>query len=315
MNIDMSDKQNESQKKFINFYKPRGLCQIIKSPTRFSSTKNSILDIFVTNSDFIKKCGVCDINLSDHQMILLTRKKSKIPPKKCTFMGRSYRNYNQDMFQDEIRNADWTEYENERTVKGKWNQFIKIIRSKIDISCPLREFKIKQQKEPWITAPLIELIKDKDYALNLAKKRNDPQLWIEAKRHRNSCTNCLRKARADFIKENLENNAGNSKKFWKNIQDVLPNKKGKSSGTFDLFDSINKRDIPNEETANYINEYFVQIGPKLAQRYDLDWNYNGVQSDTTLDDIETSLEEIIKLCNEININKSSCIEHLSSEIL
>ena len=34
-----------------------------------------------------------------------------------------------------------------------------------------------------------------------------------------------------------------------------------------------------------------------------------------LDDIETNLDEIIKLCREININKSSCIEHLSCEIL
>ena len=39
-----------------------------------------------------------------------------------------------------------------------------------------KTFKIKQQKEPWITAPLIEPIKDKDYALKSAKKRNDPQL-------------------------------------------------------------------------------------------------------------------------------------------
>ena len=315
INIDMSDKQNESQRKFVNFFKPLGLCQIIKSPTRFSTTKNSILDVCVTNSDFIKKSGVCDVNLSDHQMILITRKKTKFPKKKCTFTGRSYRKYNKNEFQNDIINADWTEYNNESTVEGKWNQFIQIIRNKIDSTCPVKEFKIKQQKEPWITGPLIELIKDKDYALKMAKKHNDPQLWIKAKRLRNSCTNRLRKARADFIKENLENNVGNSKKFWKNIQDVLPSKKGKSPGNFDLFDSNDKRDIPNEETANYINDYFVQIGPKLAQQYDLEWNFNGERADIVLDDIETNLEEIIKLCREININKSSCIEHLCSEIL
>ena len=34
-----------------------------------------------------------------------------------------------------------------------------------------------------------------------------------------------------------------------------------------------------------------------------------------MDNITTNLDEIVKLCREININKASCIEHLSSEIL
>ena len=80
-------------------------------------------------------------------------------------------------------------------------------------------------------APLIELIKDKDYAMKVAKKRGDPNLWAEAKRLRNICTNRLRKARADYIKENLENNFGNCEKFWKNIQTVLPNKKNNLQAT------------------------------------------------------------------------------------
>ena len=45
-------------------------------------------------------------------------------------------------------------------------------RTEIDKSCPLRHFKIKKEKEPWITPYLIELIKDKDKdkALKTAKK-------------------------------------------------------------------------------------------------------------------------------------------------
>ena len=34
-----------------------------------------------------------------------------------------------------------------------------------------------------------------------------------------------------------------------------------------------------------------------------------------MENIETNIDEIIKLCKEININKSSCVENLSSEIL
>ena len=315
MNIDMADKQSDVYRKIVNFIKPLGLCQIIKQPTRFASTKNSILDICITNSDFIKQYGVCDVNLSDHQMILVTRKKVKTPKEKCTFIGRSYRNYNKDVFQAAIINADWSDYNKETTVEGKWQQLIMMIQKTISISCPLKHFRIKQVKEPWITPPLIELIKDKDWAMKQAKRGNDPQLWINAKRLRNTCTNRLRKARADFIKENLENNIGNSKKFWKNIQDVIPSKKNRSMGNFDLYDDTKKQKIMTEETADYINNFFVNIGPKLAERYDMNWDFDGTKSEVILDDIRTNLDEIIKLCREININKSSCIEHLSSEIL
>ena len=44
-------------------------------------------------------------------------------------------------------------------------------------------------------------------------------------------------------------------------------------------------------------------------------SFNGEKAEVVLDDIETNLDEIIKLCQHIDINKSSCVENLSSEIL
>ena len=104
----------------------------------------------------------------------------------------------------------------------KWELFENIIRNHIDIMCPLKHFRVKQQKEQWITNELLELIKDKDTLLKHARKRKDKQLWIKATRYRNHCVKRLRDAKADFIKHNLDNNMGDQKKFWKNIQDVLP---------------------------------------------------------------------------------------------
>ena len=99
------------------------------------------------------------------------------------------------------------------------------------------------------------------------RKRNDV-LWTEAKRLRNDCTKRLRNARADYIKENLENNQGNSKKFGKNIQNILHNRKNKSSVTFDLYDSESNLSISSNDTADFINEFLVDISPKLASKID-----------------------------------------------
>ena len=212
------------------------------------------------------------MNISDHLPILLTLKKIKTKKKKCTFIGRSYRHYNKDIFQQKLREADWTMFDNSNTVTQKWNCLLKIIRMHIDAMCPLKSFKIKQEKELWISNQLIELIKDKDLALKRAKKSREPILWTEAKRLRNNCTARLRDARADYIRDNLQNNQGNQKKFWKGIQKVIPSANKKSKGHFKLVDIDTGSDIKEENTAQFINDFFVNIGPNLASKCDRPWS-------------------------------------------
>ena len=315
VNIDFNDKKDAATKKIISLIKPYGLSQLIKQPTRFSRDKDSILDVFITNSGSIRNVGVCDVNISDHQMILLTRKKIKTIHKKCAFTGRSYRNYNKNEFQDTLRNADWENFDNSNDVSDKWEILIDLINTIIDKKCPVKSYKVKQQKEPWITPPLLELIKDKDHALKKAKRKKDDLLWKEAKRLRNDCTKRLRTARADYIKENLENNLGNSKKIWKNIQNILPNKKNKTAPNVDLYDHESDSIVPPEETADFINNFFVNIGPNLSKNNNEKWEFEGKNTNHILQDIFTDIDEVSKLCNHININKSSCIVNLSAEII
>ena len=315
LNIDFLDKKDPKCIKLIELIKPLGLRQLIKSPTRLTVERNSCLDLFITNCDNISKVGVCGINISDHLPILLTRRRIKISKGRCTFTGRSYRNYNKNNFQQNIHDAEWNAFNSDNTVTGKWNCLLEIIRKNIDKMCPLKVFKIKKEKEPWISNQLIELIKDKDSALKRAKKKKDPQLWAEAKRLRNRCTKRLREARADYIKENLDDNMGNQKKFWKNIQNVIPSSKKKKIGILNLTDENTGQDVDEKDTAQFINDFFVNIGPNLAKKCNQPWSFDGMSCDQSIENIRTNLAEIINLCKNININKSSCIDHISSEIL
>ena len=76
-----------------------GLRQLITEVTRYSPIKDSCLGLFFTNSDIISKVDVSNVDISDHQTIILTRKKPKFVKRKCDFIGRSYRNYSKDIFQ------------------------------------------------------------------------------------------------------------------------------------------------------------------------------------------------------------------------
>ena len=314
LNLDIFDKNIKPAKEIINTLKQLGLRQLIKEPTRYSFNKNSCLDLFFTNSDIIARSGVGNINISDHQMILLTRKKAKFSKVKCDFVGRSYRNYNIDLFQDRIKNSDWTFLQTTDNPEDQWENWLNIITREIDIMCPTKTFRIKQIKQPWITPRLLELIKDKDKALKNAKKSKNRDLWNEAKRIRNACTNRLRKAKADFIKEQLITHSNDQKKFWKHIQDVLPKNTHNNNKPISLLND-NDQTIETENVADYINQFFTDIGPNLAKNCQMDWVYSGNESIGSLTNIETTKEEIIVICKNININKASCVDNISSEVL
>ena len=221
--------------------------------------------------------------------------------------------YNREIFQERIRNADWTFLNMNDSPDVQWENWLEVITREIDIMCLIKTFRIKQVKKPWITPRLLELIKDKDKALKTAKLSKNPDLWSEAKRMRIACTNRLRKAKADFIKEQLGTHSNDQKKIWKHIQEVLPSN-AHGSGSISLFDD-NKQIIETENTANYINQYFTDIGPNLARSCQMNWSYDGNDCMGTLSDIETTIEEIIDICKDININKASCVDNISSEVL
>ena len=73
--------------------------------------------------------------------------------------------------------------------------------------------------------------------------------------------------------------------------------------------------IETENVADYINQFFTDIGPNLAKNCQMDWFYSGNESVGSLTDIETTKKEIIDICKNININKASCVDNISSEVL
>ena len=52
--------------------------------------------------------------------------------------------------------------------------------------------------------------------------------------------------------------------------------------------------------ANYINEYFTNIGPYLAEQFTTDWNYFGEQLQTTFNIHPITDEEPMSVLNKID---------------
>ena len=312
MNIDILDSRSPNVKDLKEFLSQNGLVNHIKTISRYANTKNSCLGHIYSNCNIINNCGTLDLHLSDHIPVFVNRKKANVLHDKVEFTGRSYRDY--DTFTEELQSKQWNSFDLETNPNRLWQIVHNNVYSTLDILHPTKNFSVKKYKEPWITNELLEEIRDKDLALKKAKKSGKDLDWIVARRLRNDCLSHIRKARCEFVQNEFNNDINDSKQFWRNVNEVWPNKKSNSS-KITLINQDTNVEIKQEDTAEFINQYFTNIGPSLAQNFNEPWNYGGVIADRHIDSIEVNEIEILKICKEIDINKSSSIPNISCRIL
>ena len=233
-NINMADKTSNKSKDLEFTTRALGLNQLVKSHTRIAfnngvntSTK---LDLIFSNSDCIAEVKTLNYNISDHLAVAVVRKKKyKRIDKKINFEGRSYKNYNRVNFQNTLSNSDWARFYRETDPTILWDIMEKKILEQANNFCPIRSFKVKEIREPWITNEAIEALRDKNKLLQKARKSGKEDDWVAAKVARNRIGRDLENLKADFLKNQQQIHKNDPKKFWNTILSIFPSKKGKTS--------------------------------------------------------------------------------------
>ena len=173
-----------------------------------------------------------------------------------------------------------------------------------------------------MTNEIIEEIKDKDLALRIARRSGKAEDWVAAKRERNRVGRLVEQSKSDFLRDQQEELADDPKKFWRLIKSIVP---GKKSGNckitlVDKEASPEGVEINGERTADFINDFFSNIGPNLAKKHKEPWLlYKGdddVQADPqpTCPNFITDYNEVLKLCKDINSSKSSGFDDISAKV-
>ena len=316
-NVNYRDSKSTAYKELDFTMKSLGLVQLIDEPTRPShrlgTDTSSTLDLIFTNSMIICEAGTLDINLSDHLAIWATRKKKFTKKDKINFRGRSYKNYMKEDFQQSLSEHNWNAFFQMGDPNDLRQYLYKTILKYIDPMCPTKSFKVFSAREPWITNEALELIKDKDRLLKKAKRSKKPEDWEQARLSRNSVGRRLTLLKSEFLKDQQIIHKSDPKKFWKTIATIIPNNKSATSGIW-LKDEPTSQHVDPNQVPNNMNEYFTQVGPKLAQRHNSRWKYFGVELEDSIEGISTNVDEVIELCKGIETMKSSGFDKLSSRI-
>lgn len=132
-----------------------------------------------------------------------------------------------------------------------------ILKSTSIMKKPRRQQIIK----PWITAGLLKCIKNRD-RLHKKHKRspNNETFKITYKRYRNFCNTLLKNLKRCYERDQINQAGNNSKKLWKAIKDITNTSRVKKLPQELLIDNV-----PPQQTINNINEYYVNVGRKLAE--------------------------------------------------
>ena len=183
----------------------------------------------------------------------------------------------------------------------------------LNARCPLRTFRTKENTPPWVTHDLIVLAKDRDSAWAKAKLSNSEEDWAIARYLRNLANNSVKAAKANYVRNELDNNRADPKKFWMNIKNVLPES---PNGNINIVDSITKNVLPKAQQAQEINNFFATIGKKLDTKFKepVEIRDNEYQGEV-LEIDPISQVEVLDLIKHISMYKSSGIENISSRVL
>ena len=344
--VDYKNKSTPNYKKVLFFEKSNTLTQMIKTTTRHTKSSATLIDIAFSNSMHIAKAGTIETNISDHQPIYLIRKKERNSASNggtTTFEGRTYRRYEKQAFMDGLVNRDWTPFYETASVDEAWNILNTVLTEEADILCPIRTYNIRVNRPPWMTHELIEMTLDRDYFYKKAKRTQSSDDWNIAKFLRNQTNRAIRQAKADFVVEQLTVNEGNSSKFWRTINAVMPGSKDKTKNAKIVLTDQTGLKIDDKQVASHINHFFTEVGkpvncepidnslgtssakikkgPSTGTVPDTDTGENNTDNTDFRNLIQTfvlgklGLLEVRKLIAAVNVSKSSGLTNMSSRLV
>ena len=80
------------------------------------------------------------------------------------------KNYNKEDFQQALLDSYWSCVMTSDNVSEAWNCFKSKFMSIINNIAPVKECRIKQRTQPWMTSDILNCIKERDSAFHIFKK-------------------------------------------------------------------------------------------------------------------------------------------------
>ena len=222
------------------------------------------------------------------------------------------KNFDGDVFCELLANNDWNPYYASRDVNYLWEVIFSKINEILSIMCPYKNVCLRDPKTPWINADVIKAINERKKYIRMYWKTKNQYIWEICKYLRNKCNGLIRNAKARYIKNNLARNTDDPKKFWKIINNLLKGPK-REIVAHEFIDNNTGEVIKQDDICDFLNNYYVNIGRAniVCENPRPDWQANSEGYRFGL----VTLKEVLDLVKEIDVQKDSCVEGISTSVL
>ncbi len=309
-------KKNALTNHMQNFMEMHNFTQLVKKATRITATSKTLVDVILTtNSSLCVDTNVIHHSFSDHGLIhtvILSkpRRSSCVTNKSVTKTFRSFKDFNVDVFNDDLEKVDWA-INDSIPVDTAWHMFVDKFTEVCDNHVPFKSIRFKNNLCPWLEnrSDIFDVMHERDFHHNKAihNKVANNDHWVKYKELRNKVNKMMKEAKREYYTNKINDSAGDIKNMWKTLKELLPNKKGNVT----TLPNTSENDI---QLANEFNEHFTGIGAESGQ----DQHISFVE-DTVVHNkfkfTNITVDEIVDELNAIPQGKASGLDNISSRLI
>ena len=121
---------------------------------------------------------------------------------------------------------------------------------------PVGTVKVRHKPNPFIKEDIRDLMKERDYLHQRARKTGTKEYWRALRELRNRVKVALRELQREYHNQEIRKNKNNGGAIWKTIRSAPPNKTGRASFTKD-----------KGTLASDFNHFFMSVGDKAARDF------------------------------------------------
>ena len=298
----------------------------ITIPTRVTRTSASLIDhIYRTTDNNNCTAGTIISDITDHYInFILTKKfvRRTIPPKRVTY--RPYSSANIAKFNTYLEEScDWNTILGLSDVNEAYDSFVSEYNKALNVCIPLTSKRIdrfKHKQNPWITRGILQSLKTKNklYKQKVSCRNHNDEIQKRYNNYRNILHKTIRLAKQRYWENRLSEAKHDMKRMWNSINSLLGKNKSKKELP-EYFMHENKTIKDPKDIANIFNNFYVSIGPSLADSLPcVNSAMNTLPAVNLMNSFylaPTTEEEILKIISILKPKTSTGNDEISSKLI
>lgn len=324
-NISWMSKDCHLKRQLVNTTNACNLEQVVNVPTRIQINStgkrtSSCIDLIFTNVKEMCTKGISiPVGCSDHNIVAINR-KTKMPKGKPTVVyKRTYKNFCQRTYCNEVENISWADVYREDHPDLALDTFENLLHPIINKHAPIRKCTVRNKRSPWLDDEIRNLMKERDNAKMIATITGVKNDWEKYCKLRNRVTSINRKKRKTHFHQRIYENKSDGKKLWATINNVLGKKPNKTPAFVETENTFLTKPC---EIANYFNDAFINKVNKLRSMVPTCTTNTAnhikeiVKNKTTSFEIKKMYaKQVEDQLNSLNINKPGGMDEVDGRLL